>query len=90
MRDVRDWAVPSYIEVLTMMKSDCTGIAVSCPSLKRDSRYYWSYNSGLQAQAVLFRCEKSDLPAVVNDGGKPLLHKINPGVYYLIGCYLLL
>ncbi|KIJ56911.1 hypothetical protein M422DRAFT_149708 [Sphaerobolus stellatus SS14] len=34
----------------------------SAPSLKKDGRWYWYYNSGLQAQAVLYRSKDSELP----------------------------
>ncbi|KAI0318097.1 prolyl oligopeptidase [Amylostereum chailletii] len=33
------------------------------PSLKKDGRWYWSYNSGLQPQAVYLRSADSKLPA---------------------------
>lgn len=39
----------------------------SCPSLKKDGYYYWSYNSGLQAQALIYRTKKSDLPDTFPD-----------------------
>ncbi|KAI9511293.1 prolyl oligopeptidase [Russula earlei] len=32
------------------------------PSLRDDSRWYWSYNSGLQAQSVYYRSKGSELP----------------------------
>ncbi|KAF8576207.1 hypothetical protein K439DRAFT_1649348 [Ramaria rubella] len=38
----------------------------SAPSLKRDGRWYWSYNSGLQAQAVIYRSKTSLLPDFSN------------------------
>ncbi|KAI0922051.1 hypothetical protein AcV5_000515 [Taiwanofungus camphoratus] len=34
----------------------------SAPSLKEDNRWYWSYNSGLQAQSVIYRSKDSTLP----------------------------
>lgn len=50
---------------LRLLVTDCTSSPsppVSCPSLKKDGYYYWSYNSGLQAQAVIYRTKKEDLP----------------------------
>ncbi|EIW79415.1 hypothetical protein CONPUDRAFT_60260 [Coniophora puteana RWD-64-598 SS2] len=34
----------------------------TAPSLKRDGRWYWSYNSGLQAQNVIYRTKDDKLP----------------------------
>ena len=36
---------------------------VSCPSLKGDGYYYYTYNSGLQAQAPFYRIKASELPS---------------------------
>ncbi|TCD60280.1 hypothetical protein EIP91_010432 [Steccherinum ochraceum] len=38
------------------------------PSLKGDGRWYWSYNSGLQAQSVIYRSEGRTLPDVSGEG----------------------
>ncbi|THH13332.1 hypothetical protein EW146_g6877 [Bondarzewia mesenterica] len=35
----------------------------SAPSFKKDNRWYWSYNSGLQAQSVIYRSTDSTLPS---------------------------
>ncbi|KAF8529233.1 prolyl oligopeptidase [Hysterangium stoloniferum] len=37
-------------------------VKFSAPAFKRDGRWYWYYNSGLQAQSVLYRSKTSDLP----------------------------
>ncbi|KAF8499303.1 prolyl oligopeptidase [Gautieria morchelliformis] len=34
----------------------------SAPSLKKDGRWYWHFNSGLEAQAVIYRSKGSELP----------------------------
>lgn len=34
----------------------------SAPSFKYDERWYWYYNSGLQAQSVIWRSKKKELP----------------------------
>ncbi|KZV73550.1 prolyl oligopeptidase [Peniophora sp. CONT] len=36
------------------------------PSLKADNRWYWSYNSGLQAQSVYYRSKDATLPSFSN------------------------
>ena len=36
------------------------------PSLKADNRWYWSYNSGLQAQSVYYRSKDATLPSFNN------------------------
>ena len=33
------------------VSSDCLDYQFSAPTLKKDNRWYWSYNSGLQAQS---------------------------------------
>ncbi|KAG9091317.1 hypothetical protein FS749_016631 [Ceratobasidium sp. UAMH 11750] len=43
----------------------------SAPTFTRDGRYYWNYNSGLQAQYVLYRSTSEELPDFTNDDGKP-------------------
>lgn len=40
-----------------------TAKTVSCPSLKADGYYYYTYNSGLQAQAPFYRIKSSELPS---------------------------
>jgi len=41
------------------------------PILRDDGRWYWSYNSGLQAQSVYYRSKDSDLPdSAVGAGGE--------------------
>lgn len=41
------------------------------PTLRDDGRWYWSYNSGLQAQSVYYRSKDSDLPdPAVGAGGE--------------------
>ncbi|KAF8264309.1 prolyl oligopeptidase [Lactarius quietus] len=37
-------------------------IIVWPPTLRHDGRWYWSYNSGLQAQSVYYRSKDSELP----------------------------
>ncbi|KAH8102803.1 prolyl oligopeptidase [Phellopilus nigrolimitatus] len=41
----------------------------SRPVLKKDGRWYWSYNSGLQAQYVYYRSKDSNLPLVSDQSG---------------------
>ncbi|KAI0722036.1 prolyl oligopeptidase [Cerioporus squamosus] len=41
----------------------------SAPSLKDDGRWYWYYNSGLQAQSVLYRSKDSTLPDFSQEKG---------------------
>ncbi|KAM0746501.1 hypothetical protein T439DRAFT_344226 [Meredithblackwellia eburnea MCA 4105] len=40
----------------------------SCPALKADSKYYFTFNSGLQAQPVIYRFSKEELAKL---DGKP-------------------
>ncbi|KAK4057924.1 hypothetical protein OIO90_001143 [Microbotryomycetes sp. JL221] len=40
----------------------------SCPALKGDGNYYFTYNSGLQAQPVLYRFPKADATKSIPDG----------------------
>lgn len=40
----------------------------SYPRLAKDGRWYWNYNSGLQAQYILFRSKTSELPKFDVDG----------------------
>ncbi|KAI0786495.1 prolyl oligopeptidase [Abortiporus biennis] len=41
----------------------------SAPALKDDGRWYWYYNSGLQAQSVLYRSKDGTIPSF-DKGGK--------------------
>ncbi|EPT03158.1 hypothetical protein FOMPIDRAFT_1035541 [Fomitopsis schrenkii] len=41
----------------------------SSPSFKHDNRWYWSYNSGLQAQYVIYRSKDKTLPDFNKDIG---------------------
>ncbi|KZT38951.1 hypothetical protein SISSUDRAFT_1046275 [Sistotremastrum suecicum HHB10207 ss-3] len=41
----------------------------SAPSLKGDGKWYWSYNSGLQAQAVIYRSLSEKLPDFTKEAG---------------------
>lgn len=34
----------------------------SYPRLARDGKWYWNFNSGLQAQYILYRSKTSELP----------------------------
>ncbi|QRV87176.1 carbohydrate esterase family 10 protein [Ceratobasidium sp. AG-Ba] len=43
----------------------------SAPTYTRDGRYYWNYNSGLQAQYVLYRSVSDKLPDFTSDDGEP-------------------
>jgi prolyl oligopeptidase len=40
------------------MLTSSNSLTVSCPALKGDDRYYFTYNSGLQAQPVIYRFPK--------------------------------
>ncbi|KAG8936825.1 hypothetical protein FRC00_007609 [Tulasnella sp. 408] len=40
----------------------------SYPRFAKDGRWYWNYNSGLQAQYILFRSKTSELPKFDVDG----------------------
>ncbi|KAI0069251.1 prolyl oligopeptidase [Artomyces pyxidatus] len=46
----------------------------SPPTLKDDGRWYWSYNSGLQAQSVMYRSKDSEIPRFSATSQSP-----NPG-----------
>ncbi|KAI0052627.1 prolyl oligopeptidase [Auriscalpium vulgare] len=46
----------------------------SAPTLRKDGRWYWSYNSGLQAQSVMYRSVDSELPTFSTSDQSP-----NPG-----------
>ena len=37
------------------------------PTLRKDGRWYWCYNSGLQAQNVIYRSKTSVLPDFSNE-----------------------
>ncbi|EMD31833.1 hypothetical protein CERSUDRAFT_88707 [Gelatoporia subvermispora B] len=41
----------------------------SAPSLKKDGKYYWYYNSGLQPQSVIYRTRKRSLPDIIDEQG---------------------
>ncbi|KAH7907477.1 prolyl oligopeptidase [Hygrophoropsis aurantiaca] len=41
----------------------------SAPALKHDGRWYWYYNSGLQAQSVIYRSKDDTLPNLANVDG---------------------
>ncbi|KAI0081447.1 hypothetical protein K474DRAFT_1587789 [Panus rudis PR-1116 ss-1] len=41
----------------------------SAPTLKDDGRWYWYYNSGLQAQSVIYRSKDDKLPDFSNEKG---------------------
>ncbi|KZT12672.1 uncharacterized protein LAESUDRAFT_718954 [Laetiporus sulphureus 93-53] len=41
----------------------------SAPSFKYDKRWYWTYNSGLQGHAVIYRSKDSNLPDVTTEQG---------------------
>ncbi|KAG8782725.1 hypothetical protein FRC12_020503 [Ceratobasidium sp. 428] len=43
----------------------------SAPTFTRDGRYYWHFNSGLQAQYVLYRSISEKLPEFTHDDGQP-------------------
>ncbi|KAG9125182.1 hypothetical protein FRC07_008659 [Ceratobasidium sp. 392] len=43
----------------------------SAPTKTRDGRYYWNFNSGLQAQYVLYRSTSHELPDFTHDNGQP-------------------
>lgn len=44
-----------------------SGQSVSAPSLKPDGYFYYSYNSGLQPQSIIYRVHKDKLPAVYDE-----------------------
>lgn len=41
----------------------------SAPTLKEDGRWYWYYNSGLQAQSVIYRSKDNTLPNISGEEG---------------------
>ncbi|KAG9089573.1 hypothetical protein FRC06_001483, partial [Ceratobasidium sp. 370] len=43
----------------------------SAPTFTRDGRYYWNYDSGLQAQYVLYWSTSEELPDFTNNDDKP-------------------
>lgn len=44
-------------------------VKYGAPSLKDDGRWYWYYNSGLQAQSVLYRSKDENLPDYSSENG---------------------
>ncbi|KAJ3553954.1 hypothetical protein NM688_g3348 [Phlebia brevispora] len=43
----------------------------SAPSLKRDNRWYWYYNSGLQPQSIIYRSKDESLPKFTSEDDGP-------------------
>ncbi|KAI0346955.1 hypothetical protein BDW22DRAFT_1321836 [Trametopsis cervina] len=41
----------------------------SQPALKKDGRWYWYFNSGLQAQSIMYRSKDSTLPTLSGETG---------------------
>jgi prolyl oligopeptidase len=55
-----------------MKNAECEiPLQFSAPTFCRDGRYYWNYNSGLQAQYVLFRSFDDQLPDFGQDKDIP-------------------
>lgn len=63
MRDVSKTRhqFPVYQSACGFLQS-LTILSVSCPSLKGDGYYYYSYNPGLQPQDTIYRIHKDKLP----------------------------
>lgn len=53
-----------------------TAVVVSAPSLKPDGYYYYSYNSGLQPQSIIYRVHKDKLPSVYDEKTTPAAEEL--------------
>ncbi|KZP21737.1 hypothetical protein FIBSPDRAFT_740187 [Athelia psychrophila] len=60
---------PDRVKLEDEIRKNMDYAKVSAPSLKYDGRWYWYYNSGLQAQSVLYRSKDSKLPDFSKDIG---------------------
>ncbi|GJJ16277.1 hypothetical protein Clacol_010573 [Clathrus columnatus] len=54
--------IPNKDQLVSKLMKNMNFAKFSAPSLKKDGRWYWYYNSGLQAQSVIYRSKTSDLP----------------------------
>ncbi|KAI0294865.1 prolyl oligopeptidase [Multifurca ochricompacta] len=62
-------AHPDRVRLEEEIKASTDYEKFGLPSLKDDGRWYWSYNSGLQAQPVYYRSRDSELPDSVSGPG---------------------
>ncbi|KAF7969402.1 hypothetical protein HWV62_27391 [Athelia sp. TMB] len=60
---------PDRVKLEDEIRKNMDYAKVSAPSMKHDGRWYWYYNSGLQAQSVLYRSKDSTLPDFSKDIG---------------------
>lgn len=56
------------IELRDAIRSTSDYAKFSSPSLKANGKWYWSYNSGLEAQSVIY-CSKDGTPPTFGDAG---------------------
>ncbi|KAH8092482.1 prolyl oligopeptidase [Cristinia sonorae] len=59
---------PERVELEDAVRKSMDYAKFSAPTLKEDGRWYWYYNSGLQAQSVIYRSKDKTLPDVSGDG----------------------
>ncbi|KAF8680930.1 prolyl oligopeptidase [Rhizoctonia solani] len=64
-------AIPERNELEDLIRKSSNYPKFSAPTFCRDGRYYWNYNSGLQAQYVLFRSLDDQLPDFGQDKDIP-------------------
>ncbi|CAE6472035.1 unnamed protein product [Rhizoctonia solani] len=64
-------AIPERNELEDLIRKSSNYPKFSAPTFCRDGHYYWNYNSGLQAQYVLFRSLDDKLPNFGEDKDIP-------------------
>ncbi|KAH7344156.1 prolyl oligopeptidase [Rhizoctonia solani] len=64
-------AIPERNTLEDLIRNSSNYPKFSAPTFCRDGRYYWNYNSGLQAQYVLFRSLDDRLPDFGDDKDAP-------------------
>jgi len=60
---------PDHVKLEKEIRVNTDFAKVSAPSLEHDGRWYWNYNSGLQAQSVLHRSKDKTLPDFSTESG---------------------
>lgn len=67
---------PHWDEIKSRLEGTFAYPRFSCPSLKYDGKFYYSYNSGLDPQSRIFRASKEDIEGVTKEGADA---KATPG-----------